>query len=94
MQEAIKTFINSMQPGDYAAIVKFNATLGASVVKEFTQVDGAANTAALIDAVIRCLSGLRIQRLRRHRVVYPALGRTAHHFAERPQGNRLDQRRR
>jgi len=57
MQEAIKTFINSMQPGDYAAIVKFNTTLGASVVKEFTQVDGAANTAALIDAVYAAYPG-------------------------------------
>ena len=57
MQEAIKTFINSMKPGDYAAIVKFNTTLGASVVKEFTQVDGAANTAALIDAVYAAYPG-------------------------------------
>ena len=41
MQDAVIAFINSMTPGDYAAIVKFNGTLGASVVQPFTLIDGA-----------------------------------------------------
>jgi VWFA-related protein len=51
MQKAVITFINAMQPGDYAAIVKFNGGSGAKVVQAFTQIDGAAGTAALINAV-------------------------------------------
>jgi VWFA-related protein len=52
MQEAITTFINAMNAGDYAAIVKFNENLGASVVQPFTQIDGAAGNSALISAVM------------------------------------------
>ena len=44
MQDAVVAFINSMAPGDYAAIVKFNGTQGASVVQPFTEIDGAAGT--------------------------------------------------
>jgi len=51
MQDAVIAFINSMGIGDYAAIVKFNGTGGASVVRPFTRIDGAAGTAALITAV-------------------------------------------
>ena len=54
LQEAVIDFINAMQPGDYAAIVKFNNTnpSRASVVQPFTQIDGGAGTSALIGAVM------------------------------------------
>ena len=53
MRQAVIDFINAMDVGDYAAIVKFNVTNpnGASVVLPFTRIDGAAGTQALIDAV-------------------------------------------
>jgi VWFA-related protein len=59
MQEAVIAFINSMQPGDYAAIVKFNASnpSKASVVQPFTQIDGAAGTSALVGAVMAPYEG-------------------------------------
>jgi len=44
MQDAVVTFINSMAPGDYAAIVKFNGSAGAKVVQPFTLVDGPSGT--------------------------------------------------
>ena len=54
MQQAVTGFINSMKPGDYAAIVKFNATnpSKASVAFPFTRIDGGAGTSALISAVM------------------------------------------
>jgi len=51
MKAGVIDFINSMKAGDYAAIVKFNVSSGATVVRAFTQIDGAAGTKALIDAV-------------------------------------------
>ena len=57
MQDAVITFINSMTPGDYAAIVKFNGTLGASVVQAFTPIDGANGTSMLIGAVMAPYDG-------------------------------------
>ena len=53
MRQAVIDFINAMDVGDYAAIVKFNVTNpnGASVVLPFTRIDGATGTQALIDAV-------------------------------------------
>lgn len=53
MRQAVIDFINTMEVGDYAAIVKFNVTNpnGASVVQAFTRIDGAAGTQALIAAV-------------------------------------------
>lgn len=54
MQDAVTSFINAMSAGDFAAIVKFNDTHPdkASVVQPFTEIDGAAGTSALIDAVM------------------------------------------
>jgi Ca-activated chloride channel family protein len=57
MQQAVTTFINTMNNGDFAAIVKFSANNGASVatvVQPFTQIDGAAGAgnSALISAVM------------------------------------------
>jgi len=55
MEDAVTGFINSMKPGDYAAIVKFNNTnpSRASVVQAFTQIDGptGTGTTALLGAV-------------------------------------------
>ncbi len=49
MQNAVNAFINAMQPGDKAAIVKFNASNvdKASVVQAFTDDKAALNTALM-----------------------------------------------
>ena len=49
MEQAVVDFMNAMEDGDFAAIVKFNATNpnGASVVASFTEIDHGANNAAL-----------------------------------------------
>ncbi len=56
MEDSVVTFINSMNPGDFAAIIKFNDTnpLKASLVIPFTEIDGpsGAGTSALISAVM------------------------------------------
>jgi VWFA-related protein len=53
MEQAVTTFINSMDNGDYAAIIKFNNTnpSKASVVQAFTQIDGASGDSALLGAL-------------------------------------------
>ena len=59
MEGAVVEFINSMSPGDYAAIVKFNYTnpARASVVQPFTPTDGAAGTDQLVNAAMLPYSG-------------------------------------
>ena len=54
MQQAVIGFLDSMQNGDYAAIVKFNNTNPdkVSVVQDFTMIDGAAGNSALEAAVM------------------------------------------
>ena len=54
MQDAVIAFINAMNTGDFAAIIKFNDTNPdrASVVQPFTAIDGGAGTSALIGAVM------------------------------------------
>ena len=54
MQQAVIAYIDSMEDGDFAAIVKFNATnpAGASVVLAFTEIDHALNNDALEAAVM------------------------------------------
>jgi VWFA-related protein len=54
MQQAVIEFIDSMKVGDYAAIVKFNNTNPdkASLVQDFTQIDGGAGNSALESAVM------------------------------------------
>jgi VWFA-related protein len=54
LQQSVLNFIAAMQPGDYAAIVKFNAQnpSKASVVQPFTEIDGAAGSSALVSAVM------------------------------------------
>ena len=53
MRDAVTAFINSMEVGDYAAVVKFNESNPekASVVQPFTRIDGGAGTSALVAAV-------------------------------------------
>ena len=53
IQNAVISFINSMNVGDYAAIVKFNWSnpAKASVVQPFTRIDGGAGTSALLASV-------------------------------------------
>jgi Mg-chelatase subunit ChlD len=51
MEAAVTDFINAMNIGDYAAIIKFNGANGAIVVWPFTQIDGAAGTNDLVAAV-------------------------------------------
>jgi len=50
METAVIEFINTMSDGDFAAIIKFNVTSGVSLVQEFTEIDHAAGTSALIAA--------------------------------------------
>ncbi len=52
MQQAVVDFINAMTPGDYAAIVKFNNTQGATVVQPFTLIDGAAGSSMLVSVAM------------------------------------------
>jgi VWFA-related protein len=53
MQDAVIDFIDAMNDGDYAAVVKFNFDnpLGASVVAPFTEIDTVAGNQELVDAV-------------------------------------------
>jgi VWFA-related protein len=59
MQNAVIDFINAMNVGDYAAIVKFNNTnpARASVVWPFTQIDQGAGNLALASAVMDAYPG-------------------------------------
>jgi VWFA-related protein len=57
MEGAVVDFINSMNVGDYAAIVKFNNSTGEAVVQQFTRIDGAAGTDALVNATMLPYTG-------------------------------------
>ena len=50
MQTAVMNFINAMRDGDYAAIVKFSGSQGATLVREFT-VTNAGGKSSLTDAL-------------------------------------------
>ena len=52
MESAVVDFINSMNVGDYAAIVKFNGVAGALIFQQLTRIDGAAGTDALVNAAM------------------------------------------
>jgi hypothetical protein len=51
IQAGISTFISQMTPGDYAAIVKFNDTNGATLVQPFTEIDGGSGSSLLLTAL-------------------------------------------
>ena len=59
MEGAVVDFINSMSPGDYAAIVKFNGTnpARASVVQPFTQIGAPGGKDALVNAAMLPYTG-------------------------------------
>ena len=52
MENAVVAFVNEMNVGDYAAIVKFNNTLGVSIFQPLTRIDGAAGTGSLVNAAM------------------------------------------
>jgi hypothetical protein len=51
MQTAVIDFVTAMEPGDMAAIIKFNETSGEQVIQSFVEIDDGANDQLLIDAV-------------------------------------------
>jgi len=55
MQAAVVDFINAMSPGDYAAIIKFNGTLGVSVAQQFTPIGTGTDT--LVNAAMLPYAG-------------------------------------
>ncbi len=58
MQQAVIAFIDAMNAGDYAAIIKFNNDSGAVVVQPFTVIDdGGVNDQALVAAVMADFTG-------------------------------------
>jgi VWFA-related protein len=57
LQDAVIAFINAMNDGDQGAILKFNGTLGASIVQEFVAIDHGVNSAALEAAVMEDYDG-------------------------------------
>ena len=60
IQDAVTNFINTMNSGDYAAIIKFNDTNPdkASIVQPFTEIDGGAGNSALISALMAPYPGI------------------------------------
>lgn len=51
MESAVIDFINTMNDGDMAAIIKFSGTGGVVLLQEFTEIDHSTGSTALIDAV-------------------------------------------
>ena len=51
MQTAVIDFVTAMEPGDMAAIIKFNNDSGAQVVQPFIEIDDGANDDLLISVV-------------------------------------------
>jgi VWFA-related protein len=57
LRDAVTTFIESMNDGDHAAILKFNRDLGASIVHPFVAIDHGVNSAALEAVVLEDYPG-------------------------------------
>lgn len=57
LQDAVIAFIDAMNDGDHVALLKFNGTLGASIVKEFVAIDHGVNSAALEAALMAEYAG-------------------------------------
>jgi Ca-activated chloride channel homolog len=52
VEDSVVEFLNTMQLGDWAGIIKFNDTLGAQIIPpEFLEIEDAATRQALINAV-------------------------------------------
>lgn len=80
MQQAVVDFVNSMSAGDYAAIVKFNASnpAGASVVQPFTLTDTAGKD-TLVNVAMQPYPGSSSN-------VYDAINVALDHFLSPPAG--------
>ncbi len=57
LQNATSQFVKSLTPGDFAAIVKFNGTLGASVELGFTEIMEGDNFSHFDDVIYRKYGG-------------------------------------
>ena len=79
MQTAVVDFVNSMNVGDYAAIVKFNAASGATIIQQLTRIDGAAGTDALVNAAMLPYDGIGSN-------VYDGINVALEHFVAPPAG--------
>jgi len=82
MQTAVVDFINSMSPGDYAAIVKFaagNPVINTSVVQPFTQIGAPGGKDALVSAAMLPFPGDFTN-------VYDGINVALDHFASPPAG--------
>jgi VWFA-related protein len=51
MEAAVTDFVEALNDGDFAAIVKFNTTLGVTIVHPFVTIDHGANSQSLAQAV-------------------------------------------
>jgi VWFA-related protein len=58
IEAGVSTFIDNMVNGDYAAILKFNNTLGVSVVQPFTLIDGGNGETQLVEQLLLDYDGL------------------------------------
>jgi VWFA-related protein len=77
LQDAVITFIDAMNDGDHAAILKFNGEAGASIVQPFVAIDHGVNSAALEAAVMEDYPGGLTN-------IYDALQLAIEHFATPP----------
>jgi uncharacterized protein (TIGR03382 family) len=77
LQDAVIAFIDAMNDGDFAAIVKFNGELGASIVQPFVAIDHGTNSAALAAVVMEDYPGSGTN-------IYDALQLSLEHFITPP----------
>lgn len=77
LEDAVIAFIDAMNDGDFAAIVKFNGELGASIVQPFVAIDHGTNSAALAAVVMEDYPGSGTN-------MYDALQLSLEHFITPP----------
>jgi VWFA-related protein len=77
LEDAVIAFIDAMNDGDFAAIVKFNGQLGASIVQPFVIIDHGVNSAALAAVVLEDYPGNGTP-------IYDALQLALDHFVTPP----------
>jgi len=78
MEMAVVDFVNAMGAGDYAAIIKFNGSRGASIVQPFTPIGG-TGTDALVNAAMLGYTGANSN-------VFDAVNLALEHFIAPPSG--------
>jgi beta-lactam-binding protein with PASTA domain len=79
MQNAVVDFVNSMNVGDYAAILKFNSASGVAIIQPLTRIDGGAGTDALVNAAMLPYDGIGSN-------VYDGINVALDHFVTPPAG--------